>query len=103
MDISKLKSWLMPKLADLSSAGKAWWTKQGPLLPREWLLYVLMLAALVVSLMGCATTSAPSEFTPRNPLPPQLSQSPPSVTYSSGAAADIQSWRKKLMDTLATP
>lgn len=65
-------------------------------------LLLLMLGLLALLLTACATTSAPSDFTPRNPAMPQPSQSQPSQTYSSSAAALIQSWRKSLTDTLAT-
>jgi hypothetical protein len=62
----------------------------------------LTLLMLVASLMGCAATSTPSDFTPRNPQMPPPSQSQPSQTYSSSAAADISSWRKSLTDMLGT-
>lgn len=64
---------------------------------------VLMLLVLAGLLTGCATPSAPSDFTPKNPSMPAPSASQPQQTYSSRAQADIQIWQKKLTDTLATP
>lgn len=98
---TQLKQWLQKMLADWSNAAKAWRTKQGPLLPRERLLYALMLAALVLSLVACGTTSAPSDFTPRNPLPPQTTLSESSETFSSLAQKNISAWRSKLMQLTA--
>ena len=66
-------------------------------------LLLLMLFVLALSLTACATTGTPSDSMPRNPLPPQLSQSPPTKTYSASASELIQSWRKLLTDTLMTP
>lgn len=64
---------------------------------------LLMLLGLGMLLMACATTSTPPDSMPRNPSMPPPSQLQPSATYSSSAAADIASWRKRLTDMLATP
>jgi hypothetical protein len=90
-------------LGKASNCAKILLTKLSLLQPPVRVAIGLTLLMLVLSLLGCATTSAPSGFTPRNPSPPQPSQSQPSQTYSSSAAADIQSWRKLLTDTLTTP
>jgi hypothetical protein len=61
----------------------------------------LMLSLLVVSLMGCATTSAPSTNTPRNPEPPP-SVLPPSSPGYLGIAHDFFLKSRKLLTELTT-
>jgi hypothetical protein len=67
------------------------------------LAFALTLLVLLGLLAGCGTTSAPSSDTPRNPSPPPLSQSQPSVPYLKAAQENISAWRKSLTDMLAMP
>ena len=64
----------------------------------------VMLTALVVSLIGCATPSAPPvAVCPANPPPPALSEPMPPQTYSLSAEQRIKTWRQSLTATPATP
>ena len=64
----------------------------------------VMLTALVVSLTGCATPSAPPvAVCPANPPPPALSEPMPPQTYSLSAEQRIKTWRQSLTATPATP
>jgi hypothetical protein len=59
---------------------------------------------LVINLMGCATSSPPSIIDcPAPPLTPSVSLPKPPTLYSQSALIDIQSWRKRLTNTLTTP
>jgi hypothetical protein len=65
------------------------------------MLPLLMLLALSVT--GCATTSLPVvPPSPTLPTPPLPLTPTPSVSYSSSAQKNIQSWRQKLMATPLT-
>ena len=64
---------------------------------------VLLLLVLALSLMGCATPSAPSSEPAKNPAMPPASMSQPSVPYLEAARANILTWRKQLRDTLGMP
>lgn len=72
--------------------------KPAPKLP------AVMLTLLVLSLTGCATTSAPPVVVcPANPPPPALSEPMPAVSYSLSAQQRIQTWRQSLTATPTTP
>ena len=74
-----------------------------PLKPAPWLRAV-MLMPLVLSLIGCATTSQPPlAVCPANPPPPALSEPMPQETYSASAQRLISTWRQSLTATPATP
>ena len=63
----------------------------------------LMLIALVLSLIGCATTSAPPvAVCPVNPPAPALSEPMPPVSYSLSAQERIKGWRKSLTGSTPT-
>jgi hypothetical protein len=63
----------------------------------------LMLIALVLSLIGCATTSAPPvAVCPANPPAPALSEPMPPVSYSLSAQERINGWRKSLTGSTPT-
>jgi hypothetical protein len=62
------------------------------------LAFALTLLVLLGLLAGCATTSTPSDFTPRNPEPPPTSLSESSETFSSLAQKNISAWRKLLIE-----
>lgn len=87
----------------LKGLAKALQTLREPWLHPVRVGLLLTLLVLAVSLLGCATTSAPSDFTPANPSMPQPSQSQPSVPYLTTAQESILRWRKQLQDTLVTP
>ena len=71
--------------------------------PAPWLRAV-MLMPLVLSLIGCATTSQPPvAVCPANPPPPALSEPMPAVSYSLSAQQRIQTWRQSLTATPTTP
>jgi hypothetical protein len=64
----------------------------------------VMLTALVLSLTGCATTSAPPvAVCPANPPAPALSEPMPPVSYSLSAQELISAWRASLTATQTTP
>ena len=64
----------------------------------------LMLIALALSLIGCATSSPPpAAVCPANPPPPALSEPMPAQTYSASAQQRISTWRQSLTATPATP
>lgn len=64
----------------------------------------LLLAALALSLTACATKTPVSEAAcPALPPLPSVATPMPQQTYSISAAEAIKAWRKKLMDSLATP
>ena len=74
-----------------------------PLKPAPWLRAV-MLMPLVLSLIGCATTSQPPvAVCPANPPPPALSEPMPQETYSASAQRLISIWRQSLTGTPQTP
>lgn len=91
------------KLARWNRRVKGVLTKLADWPPPVRLACALTLLALLTLCAGCATTSAPSDFTPRNPEPPPTRLSLPSQTYSSSAAADIQKWRNRLTELLQKP
>ena len=63
----------------------------------------VMLTALVVSLTGCATTSAPPvAVRSANPPAPALSEPMPPVSYSLSAQERIKGWRKSLTGSTPT-
>ena len=65
---------------------------------------VLMLIALALSLIGCATSSPPPvAVCPANPPPPALSEPMPQETYSASAQRLISIWRQSLTGTPQTP
>ena len=71
--------------------------------PAPWLRAV-MLMPLVLSLIGCATTSQPPvAVCPANPPPPALSEPMPQETYSASAQRLISIWRQSLTGTPQTP
>ena len=57
------------------------------------------LLLIVMSLVGCGTTSPPPALPPANPLPPATSTALPSVDYSISAQENIKAWRKQLKVT----
>ena len=63
-------------------------------------LYKLMLAALPLLLMGCASSSPPqiSELSPL-PAPPSMSMPQPQESYSTRAQRNIEQWQQRLMAT----
>lgn len=63
----------------------------------------LTLLVLALLLAGCATSSAPSSFTPANPAPPPTTLSERSETFSSSALRNISEWRKKLIELTQRP
>lgn len=66
-------------------------------------LPALMLITLVLSLTGCATTSAPAPCPPvAMPAPPPISEPLPSKSYSLSAQELIKAWRARLMATQTT-
>ncbi len=72
--------------------------KPAPKLP------AVMLTLLVLSLTGCATTSAPPVVVcPVNPPAPALQEPMPPATYSLSAQRLIKSWREQLTATPTTP
>lgn len=102
MNGTQLASKLIARLTSWSNAVYRAWPNLWNRRTLARLAFVAMLLWLVVSLTGCAATSTPSDFTPRNPPMPRVSQSQPSETYSSRASANIKAWRKSLTDTLPT-
>jgi len=63
----------------------------------------VMLTALVLSLIGCATTSVPPvAVCPANPPAPALSEPMPPVSYSLSAQELINGWRKSLTGSTPT-
>jgi hypothetical protein len=63
-----------------------------------------MLTALVLSLIGCATTSVPPvAVCPANSPAPALSEPMPAQTYSLSAQQLISAWRASLTATQTTP
>ena len=67
-------------------------------------LRAVMLMPLVLSLIGCATTSQPPvAVCPANPPPPALSEPMPQETYSASAQRLISIWRQSLTGTPQTP
>ena len=70
----------------------------------DFLVKSATLIALLLSVTGCATTSAPPvPNSPQLPSKPSVSTPQPPQTYSSSALLDIQAWRKRLTDTPLTP
>lgn len=62
-----------------------------------------LLAALVLSLTGCATNSTPSPYPTLKPVqipppPPELMESPSSGSYSDSVRQLLLEWRKTLTD-----
>jgi hypothetical protein len=99
--LQRLQQMKMPDA--LSKLGKGALTKllSWPLSAK--LVCGMLLLLLAGSLMGCATTSAPSTNTPRNPEPPPsvLPQSSPGYL---GLAHDLLStWRKQLNELTTKP
>ena len=65
---------------------------------KKTLLLLLLLPAL---LTGCAATSPTcAPVSPQLPAPPSISTQLPPASYSLTVAESLQTWRKKLMDTL---
>ena len=60
----------------------------------------LMLAALPLLLMGCASGSPPQicELPPL-PAPPLMSMQQPQESYSTRAQRNIEQWQQRLMST----
>lgn len=106
--VARLQSWLMLQRWRLRTKTRDAWKglvravqiRLLRLQPAERLASVLPLIVLAGTLTGCAATSAPPSTLPRNPTPPPsaLPVSPPN--YSERAAADIQTWRKRLIEQI---
>lgn len=87
----------------LSGLVKALQTLREPWLLPVRLALLLMLLVLAGSLAACATTSAPSDFTPANPSVPPTTLSERSETFSSHAQRNISEWRKRLIELIPKP
>lgn len=59
--------------------------------------FALLLIALVLLLVACATPSTLPTDSARNPKPPQLREPLPSVNYLDSAQQLMENWRKKLI------
>ena len=62
----------------------------------------LTLLALGALLSGCSQLPTQQYLTPKPPTQPVLTEPLPSVSYSTSAQQNIESWQKKLIDTSAT-
>ena len=64
---------------------------------------VLLLLVLGTSLVGCASPSPVLQDRPVLPPAPALSEPIPQESYSANVQRLLQTWREKLIGTLATP
>lgn len=79
------------------------WTTLSELPPPVRHAIALTLLVLLASVTGCAATSTPSEFTPKNPSPPPSTLTERSQSWSSSAQQLLSKWRQMLTEAATKP